>query len=923
MRTESWLAVDRLLEAALDRPPAERRAFLDAACAGDQRLRREVESLLDADARAGAFLAAPMAIRPRRPEEPEEPLAAGKRVGPYRIVRLLNRGGTSTVYLARRDDGRFDKEVAVKILDRGLLSPTALVRFRTECWILAGLEHPSITRLYDAGSLADGRPYVVMEYVDGERIDTFCERRELPVEERLRLVRRVAAAVHLAHQHLVVHRDLKPGNILVSRAGVPKLLDFGIAKLLAPGEAEDPAEATVTWFQPMTPDYASPEQILGERITTATDVYALGLLLYRLLAGRLPHRFEGRSLGGLERFLAACDHPVRPSEAVAERPLRRRLSGDLDSIVLKALRREPHLRYNSAERLADDLGRHLSGLPVAARAGTFSYRASRFLRRHRLGMGVAAAFFALVVGFAASTARQAERLRQERDKLERTSSFVFDLFNVSPPGEELAGGGVTAHELLARGAERVDAELADSPDARAAMLDTLGMLFTALGSFADAEPLVEEGLALRRRLYGREHPDVATSLAHLGDVRNGQGRWSESVDLYRQALDLRRRTLGADHPAVAEAHRSLGMEMVHLGHLEEAEEQMERAVALHRSLPGVPPPELALSLGQLGHLRSRQGDPEAALPLLEEALALRRESLPAGHPDIAVNLFDLGEAAHKLGDLATAEHHYREALAGMEQVKGPDHPQTVRVLTQLAQTVEAAGRLAEAEALFRRALEIERRTVGEEHPEYATALNNLAVTLKRQGEFDQAEEMLRRALAVRLRVLGEDHPHVAQSRHTLASLLHHRGELEEAERLYRLALAGTDSLLPPDHPIRAYPRLGLAAVLVDRGKAEEAEVLAREAVALLEGVPQDHWRHAEADSVLGACLALRGRSAEAERLLVSSRARLAELRGAEDLATLQAAGWLRRLSPESAGGAGRPEGRTAGEKEGPAAGGEG
>jgi serine/threonine-protein kinase len=518
---ERWAEVDRLFAAALERPAAERDRFLEIACPAE--LRPAVSRLLAADAASGGFLERPVARL--LGETASEAPAPGRRLGPYRLLREIGTGGMGTVYLAVRDDAQYERQVAVKVLRAGLADPAARHRFLAERQILARLEHPAIARLYDGGTTADGRPYLVMEWIDGLPLTGYCDQNRLSIEARLSLFLQVAAAVQHAHQNLLVHRDLKPGNILVTAEGEPRLIDFGIAKQLAP-EGGD-GNLTRTGLRLLTPSYASPEQVRGEAITTASDVYSLGVLLYELLAGRSPYRVEPGLLHEVER--AICEEePERPSQALLRSPaagptaeaiaaargmrpaaLRRRLAGDLDNVVLMALRKEPGRRYGSAAQLAADLERHLGDLPVLARPDTLAYRGRKFVQRHRAAVAAAGLSLLVLAGFVVSLAAQGRRLARERDKARYALSFLVDVFEDADP-HKTAGAALTAREILARGAARAAGELSRPPEVQAAALDAIGQLGLGLGQAAAGglrrrfagvrgEPRPSRGSALRAR----------------------------------------------------------------------------------------------------------------------------------------------------------------------------------------------------------------------------------------------------------------------------------------------------------------------------------------------------------------------------------------------------------------------------------------
>ncbi len=810
------------------------------------------------------------------PGEPQGHLfATGERS--YRIVSELGRGGMGIVYLAERSDGELSHRVAIKqITARAATDPEVLSRFLVERQILARLDHPHLAKLLDAGTAHDGAPYFVMEHIQGERIDRYCEEGRLSTPERLRLFRSVCLAVHYAHQNLVVHRDLKPSNILVTADGTPKLLDFGIAKLLDP---EGQGVETVLGRQPMTPKYASPEQVRGEPVTTATDVYSLGVLLYALLTGSLPYRVKGES--PLELARAICEQePDRPSTALGRRleltgagggttgdetrtpthlPHRRQLRGDLDAIVLKAMRKEPRERYASADELAEDLRRHLEGLAVAARRGTVTYRAGKFLRRHKLPVAAALLVVGLTLGFAVSLRRQLDRTEIERDKAKRTAAFLTELFAVSDPSQSL-GETITARELLDQGAAKMKADTSLAPEVRAALLETIGAVYRSLGLLASARPLLAEAVDLRRRAGGGSI-ELATSLSHLGLLDNDQGEFQA------------------------------------------AQASFEEARALLVALPDASPADLATTLDNLAVARFYQGDFEAAEDLQREAVAVRRRD---GEPtaELARDLHNLASTLQSRGKHAEAELVLRESLDLRRKLLGDEHPDIAASLNNLAWLLHDKQRLEEAEPLYREALAIQRKVYGREHPAIAATLNNLGVLLDRRHLLADSEPLLREALAMRVELLGVEHPDVGTSSQTLGALLAQKGDLVEAERLYRQALAVWGKALPARHPNLAFPLHGLGSVLCDTGRTEEGEGRLRGAIELAKaGLPDGHWLPTVAESELGACLAAQGRYAEAEPLLVGTYSRLVETigadhyrarRAAEHLAAVQRAGAQKR-----------------------------
>jgi eukaryotic-like serine/threonine-protein kinase len=938
--------MEDLFEAALAQDPAERASFLASACPDDPGLRAEIESLL---LHADGTNPLRSALERAMGDASAALAGVGERVGAYRLVAEVAMGGMGAVYRAVRDDDEYRKEVAVKLLRGGLWSADLLARFRAERQILAHLEHPFIARLLDGGTTAHGLPYLVMEYVEGQPITTFCHQGQLPIAERLRLFVAVCEAVQYAHQNLVVHRDLKPANILVTAAGAPKLLDFGIAKLLGPAAAEDAGTMAVTrtHVRLMTPEYASPEQARGEAVTTLSDVYSLGVLLYELLTSRRPHRFDGVAPEEIDRRLRE-EEPLRPSAAVAPGPARKLLAGDLDTIVLKALHKEPARRYPSAQGLADDLDRFLSGRPVLARPDTLRYRAAKLVRRRPGTMAAGAAVAALVVGFALTMTVQAARLARERNKAReaeqharQVAGFLTEIFGVSDPAAS-RGHAVTAREVLDAGARRIRSQLQDQPLVKAALLQTMGNVYRNLGLPREGLPLIDESLELRRRALGEESPETATSLNDAAEVRRELSDYAAAEPLHRRALDLRLRLLGPNHEAVGESLNNLGLTLQGNDHLAEAEDLYRRALAVRRRALGERHPDVAVTLSNLGQVVNARGDLEEAERLKREVLRLRRDVLGPDHPHTLNSMHTLATTLSMRVKRKEAEPLFRETLALRLRVLGADHPDTTTTLNNLAFLLQDEGRLPEAEDLYRRGLEVRRRVLGADHLDVAVSLNNLATVLEArgdlgaaealyreslairrgrlgddslvvararhnlgrvlaaQGHFAEGEALLRRVLELRRRQLGPDHLDVAGSLATLAAAARGRRDWAAAERLYREALALRRPRLGPRHPEVADTLAALALVLVGRGRTAEAEPVAREAQqALGENTADTDPVRGRVLIALGLARWAAGQAAEGEALVREGRAVLAAGLGPANPAVREAERWLAR--PERTG----------------------
>ena len=859
-----WERLESLFSVAVGLPAMERSAFLEDACPGDAGMRLQVESLVSAHEEASGFIGRAVAETAREAAETARP---GVRLGAYEIVRELGRGGMGAVFLGRRADGEYEADVAIKLV-RGVHTAEQLRRFRVERQILARLRHPNIAQLLDGGTTAVGVPFVVMEHVEGVPLDAFCDAGRMGVDERLDLFLRVCEAVRFAHRNLVVHCDLKPRNVLVTPAGVPKLLDFGIARLLESSSSAAAGEAELRFG---TPAYASPEQVSGAPVSMATDVYGLGVVLYELLTGRLPREAPGRR--------ASEDAPPPPSEVVRaaarEDPeaarvaeqrrtdpgrLSRRLSGDLDAILLRALQSDPARRYESVEGFAGDLARHRAAEPVRARPQGLGYRAGRFVRRHRLGVGAAASAALLVGASAAALAVQAERVARERDAAtlaradaEQVSAFLVDLFRVPDPSES-RGDEVTAREILDRGAAGITTTLRDQPETRATMMDVMGRVYQNLALFPQAAPLLDSALAIRRATLGDVHPDVAASLHAVAGLRAALGDYDSARVLYREALTMRRRLLPAGHP------------------------------------------DLARTLVAWGTLESDAGDYTAAEPLYREGLAIGRAALGEENPEVASMLLDLGSVLRRKGDYTAAEPLLREGVERRRRLLGADHPDMGQALNQLARLLVLQGRAAEAEPIVREGLENRRRNYGDAHMEVAASLGNLAGILTDLGDVHGAIAARRESLAIIRGLFGEEHPYTAG---TLQSLAHEQqllGALDSARVNYERAVDLQRRVLAAGDPNRGFALTGLGRVLVEAGRPAEAEPYLREALAVRRGgLPADHWFIAATELALGDCLARLGREAEAEPLLARALATLEAAFGPKDSRTEEARGRLDAL----------------------------
>ncbi len=791
------------LDRAFEMTDDERGAWLTSLAAEDPDLASEVAALLEehrALSREG-FLE----NEPQKP--PTEASLAGQRIGAWTLVSPVGQGGMGSVWLARRSDGRFEGQAAVKLLNVSLVGRAGEMRFGREGNILARLTHPNIARLVDAGVSPIGQPYLVIEYVPGAPIDRWCDEHALDVEERLRLFLDVLAAVTHAHANLIVHRDIKPSNVLVATDGQVKLLDFGIAKLLE----EEGADGEVTALtrdgeRALTPAYAAPEQVTGGPITTATDVHALGTLLYVLLAGRHPAE---DSLGSTAELVKAIvdREPRRLSDAAGA--VRRLHKGDLDTIAAKALKKDPAQRYASVTAFANDVQHYLHHEPISARPDTFAYRGAKFVQRHTRGVVAATAVVLLLAGligfYTVRVAAERDRARLEAQKAAKVSEFLADLLTGADPyAAHPNGKELTVHGLLDAGAVRIQKELAGQPEVKAKMLSVMGRTYQRLGEPDKARPLLEEALSTRRRVLGPENAEVAESLNDLGVLLQEKGESAAAEPLLAEALAMRRNALGREHREVAET-------LVELGRL----------------------------------YRDRGSDPRAE-PLLREALAIRRKALGDEDHDTATSMNELALLLWHKGDLPAAEDLFRQCLAINRKTLGENHPDVSASLNNLALVAGDRGDFAAAEMLSRQSLAIARKALGDKHPAVAIKLNNLSRPLLQQGKYEEAGTALREALQIATAAFGDQHPAVANYEVNLGRVELARKDPAAAEPLLRLALKIRRGALPEGDWRIATAESLLGEVLTSLGRYGEAGRLLLEAKASLKAGPGPEGREATA-----------------------------------------------------------------------------
>ena len=766
--------------------------------------------------------------------------AASGHIGPYRLLQMLGEGGMGEVWLAEQKTP-IHRTVALKLIKAGMDTKAVVARFESEQQALALMDHPSIARVFDAGSNAEGHPYFVMEYVPGLPITEYCDKRRLTMKERLELFVQVCDGVQHAHQKAIIHRDLKPSNVLVAEQdnkAIPKIIDFGLAKATAQ-RLTDKTMFTALGVMMGTPEYMSPEQAdqREQNIDTRTDVYSLGVILYQLLVGVLPFDAKALRAAGMEALLQAIreQEPPKPStrirsmgeasaasaekRRVERRTFARHLRGELDWITMKALEKDRTRRYGSPAELGADILRHLHNEPVAAHPPGAGYLANKYIRRHRLGFAAAAAGVLLLVGFAVTQAVELRHITRERDRADRITDFMTKMFKVSDPSEA-RGNTVTAREILDKAAKEIDTGLSNDPQLQAKMMHTMAVTYDGLGLYSRAQPLLERALEIQRRTLGPRNPDTLKSMAELASVRASEGHYAESEKLIREILDIRGRVLGPEHPDTLNSMNDLAVALRGEGRYAEAEKLERQTFDIQRRVLGPDDRYTLISMSNLALTLMDEGQYAESEKLNRQILDIRRRVLGPEHPDTLKSMTNVAGALMDEGRYAEAEALERETLDIQRRVLGPEHPNTLREMSYLASTLMGEGRYAEAEALERETLDIQRRVLGPEHPDTLNSMSLLADTLMDEGQYAESEKLNREILEIRRRVLGPQHANTLSAMNNLAVDLSHEKRYGEAEKLFREAIQAAGQANRPDVLDDLWYNFACAAALA--GRRDEA-----------------------------------------------------------------------------------------------------
>ncbi|NBC04426.1 MAG: tetratricopeptide repeat protein [Bacteroidetes bacterium] len=856
MNSQQWDDIQDLFHQCIELSLDEQKIFLDNLKEKKPQISAELKKLLDAHHMSGTFLEDEILE--------EEFISEGDRVGPWRIIREIGRGGMSSVFLATRADGQFEREVAIKFLHGLIPGQSMHKRLQQEQKILARLQHKNIAQLFDAGLTDEGRPYFILEYIQGKPITEWCNEKHLSFEDRLQLFVQVCEAVQFAHQRLIVHRDLKPNNILVDNHGTVKLLDFGIAKILE-DEPQEGAPVTKTGLFLMTPEYASPEQVHGDSITTATDVHALGLILYELLTGRLPYDVSDKKPIEICSIISKTT-PAKPSSVVSKissetiqlgsiniAQHKRRLRGDLDTVVLKSIRKEPERRYGSADQLLQDIRRYQKNEPISARPESAGYLTKKFIQRNRTVVFALSVIGIILVATAIFSLNQARITEIERQKTEQVNAFLQEMLASPNPYQD--GLEVKVIDILDRTADRIDIELSNQPAVEASVRHTLGVTYRELGDIDKADFQLRQSLAIMNQLFTPPNAELSEIQVEMAKTEQMQGNYQTADSLLNLALTADLELFGRESTTIAARLGDLGSLQWEMGNFNEAETLLRESLELEQKLRSPNHEQIASSMGNLATLLSDQGYDHEALELYREELKIYRTNYEDDrHPAIP-------QVLSHIGIILDDQEKYEEALA--------DH---------------------------KKALSLFRELKGEDHPDVVYAMNNLASVMTKMGNMEEALAMQVDAAALYRDIFGPDHPNLGIQYNNIAFTKRNMSDLEGAKESYSKAIETWQSGLPPGHPFLAYGYHNLASVLLSQDRPGEALPYFRDAYKIrTEQLSPENPERAMTTSMLGECLASLGRMAEAEPLLIEGYQSLLASRGEDHSTTKEAANRLRNF----------------------------
>ncbi|MCB9258860.1 MAG: serine/threonine protein kinase [Ignavibacteriales bacterium] len=793
--------IKSIFERALELDRLSREIFFNNLKEEEKPYEEEVKSLLQAFEKHNDFLEIETDLNIFSEDKIGPHPLIGQHIGSYLIDEEIGIGGMGIVFKGKRDDKEFEQKVAIKILKQGLSTEYLVKRFQNERQTLANLQHPNIARLFDGGKTSEGLPYLIMEFIDGMPITEYCDKNNLSIDQRLKLFITVCNAVQYAHQNLVIHRDIKPGNILVNNEGRPKLLDFGVSKLLDNENSEKHEDLTKTGMWHLTPEFASPEQIKGENITTASDIYSLGVLLYQILSGSAPYKIYNASPLAISKILDE-EKITKPSEIALKNtkeinkeelenkllPNYKELKGDIDNIVLKAMHKDPNQRYSSVQEFSNDIDRYLKGLPVIARPDTYGYRFSKFVQRHKVGVALFVLVNIIILSSIAAVIYQGRIAAKERDKAkienqkyEKVNGFLTSILSSVDPSE--IGRDVKVYDVLDKAAEDVETNFKEHPEVEASIRSTLGNTYVNLGEYDKGKPFLEKAYKINLDKYGKESKEIAASIHDLANYYDWIGEYKKADSLYSQSINIFRKVLDKPSKMFADALNNHGIVLMNFGKYEEAENLYLEAIDISKKVEGKKSKNLASIYNNLAYSYTDEGKLDKAEIYYKQSLRILLEILGKNRPEVGTAYNNLGWLYTQLEKFDSAEVYLQKSYELKYELKGKDHPDVGLALNNLGVIKTRKGEYLEAENYFYEAIEQYKKSYPSDHPLISTSYAGLGRVYFSLGKFVKSEEYFRKSLEIKIKKLPADHWEIFKTKGELGIVLIKENKLNEAEKL--------------------------------------------------------------------------------------------------------------------------------------------
>ena len=848
----NWQEVETIIDQVLDLPEEQRQAFINKQCKDKPKLKGEVTQMLESIFDSEGWLENPKEYKQDVYEEmasdvqllSSEQSLEGTEVGSYLVKEKIGEGGMGSVYLAEHLSDDIDHKVAIKIIRSGKATQENIKRFKREQQILAGLHHPGIARMYDAGATEDGFPYIIMEYVDGTPITEYCKQQDCTLHQKLELFNSVLQAVQYAHENLVIHRDLKPGNILVDNSENIKILDFGISKLLEDG---DDSALTQTGARLLTPRYAAPEQVRQENITTATDLYALGIVFYQLLCGEHPFDFEDLSQYEMEQAILNQE-ASKPSSKTSDSKLQKQLQGDLDAIALKALRKEKDQRYRVANEFLDDLENYKKGIPVSAVEDSFRYRSQKFFKRHKKGAAIAAGVLLLLIGLTGfytwRIAQERNQAQLEAERAEQVKEFMLNIFDAGNPDKKnFSGQDITAPELLEEGIKKVEVQLSDRPQIYIEMLISIGDALANLNSFSLAEKSLMKALEKSKEYYGSESPETANIFATLANFNDELLKFDRAEDYILEAIKINKSHYGENSTELASLYGIYASTQFQQSKYKKAKQLFLKSDSIEKTHGTDTTISYYVGLANLGETELFLGNYDQAEKYFNKSMEFFKNTYQGIHSNIAMTNYRLGFLYHNTSKYQKAETYLLKSLEEYQEIYGQDHGILSSNYGLLARNYRILGEYEKAEKYAVEDLMLTKKLRGDTSLTYAKGLNNLAMIQKAQGNLIQAKQKYEKSILLYQKQLSEDNPDLAIPMYNLGDVLMDLGDYSKAQSLLEKVVAIDATRLGPNHPEVGLDLNKLGTIFYKAQKYTQADsVFAKAKKIYFEEFPENHYR---------------------------------------------------------------------------------